>query len=192
MKTLLPLILGAGLALIQPCAAAPFEFEETGSLMTGRYSHTVTLLSNGNLLAAGGYNSSSGHLASAELYDLATGTWTVTGSLTTGRDLHTATLLPNGKVLIAGGNDHTFTPLASAELLRPGDRDLDSDRQPRESTLRTHGHIAAKRQGPCRRWCKLSRRTAGQCRALRSIQRHMDYHWQPCNRTRTAYCNFAA
>ncbi len=67
------------------------------------------------MLVAGGFNDSLGSLASAELYDPASGTWTATGSLTTVRRIHTATLLPNGQVLVAGGNDGS-NALASAEL----------------------------------------------------------------------------
>ena len=67
------------------------------------------------MLIAGGYNSSSGFLASAELYNPATGTFTLTGSLNTARDYHTATLLNNGMVLIAGGTGSSGY-LASAEL----------------------------------------------------------------------------
>ncbi len=37
------LFLTAGLVLVQPCAGAPFEFEETGSLGTARYFHPATL-----------------------------------------------------------------------------------------------------------------------------------------------------
>ena len=58
-------------------------------------------------------------LASAELYDPASGTWTATGSLATARCDHTATLLPNGKVLVAGGVDSSDGSLASAELYDP-------------------------------------------------------------------------
>src|SRR5207247_1423709 len=76
---LLPLLLGAGLALVQPCAGAPFQFEQTGSLHDARYSHTATLLPNGKVLVAGGVGSTSGYLASAELYDPATGSWTASG-----------------------------------------------------------------------------------------------------------------
>ena len=66
------------------------------------------------MLVAGGFDSN-GYLASAELYDPASGTWTATGSLATARASHTATLLPNGKVLVAGGST-TAASLASAEL----------------------------------------------------------------------------
>ncbi len=88
-----------------------------------RLDHTATLLPNGKVLVAGGlsYNFDSPFtLASAELYDPASGTWTATGSLATARYLHTATLLPNGKVLVAGGYfGGIYSPLASAELYDP-------------------------------------------------------------------------
>src|SRR5437660_3646931 len=74
----------------------------TGSLSTKRDYHTATLLPNGKVLVAGGRNNGV-LLASAELYDPASGTWSATGSLSAGRYHHTATLLPNGKVLVAGG-----------------------------------------------------------------------------------------
>src|SRR5947207_3114499 len=113
------LCLGAGLALVQPCVSAPFEFEETGSLATARGGHTTTLLPNGKVLVAGGYNFTDGHLASAELYDPASGTWTATGSLFTARSSHTATLLSNGKLLVAGGYNGGSSSLESAELYDP-------------------------------------------------------------------------
>ncbi len=67
------------------------------------------------MLIAGGGNSSS-IFASAELYNPATGTFTVTGSLNTARAIHTATLLNNGLALIAGGSGGAP---ASAELYNP-------------------------------------------------------------------------
>src|SRR5438094_133383 len=46
---------------------APLTFNATGSLATARDDQTATLLPNGKVLVAGGYNGSP--LASAELYD---------------------------------------------------------------------------------------------------------------------------
>jgi Galactose oxidase, central domain/Kelch motif len=72
------------------------------------------------VLVVGGYGSPrGGELASAELYDPASGAWSATGSLATARFAYTATLLPNGKVLVAGGSGSTSV-LASAELYDPG------------------------------------------------------------------------
>jgi hypothetical protein len=94
----------------------------TGSLSTARRNHTATLLPNGKVLVAGGTIDNISHyeiLASAELYDPASGAWTSTGSLATARDAHTATLLPNGKVLVAGGISYPSGSVPSAELYDP-------------------------------------------------------------------------
>jgi hypothetical protein len=94
----------------------------TGSLATPRDGHTATLLPSGRVLVTGGItvvagpNSKNVILATSELYDPATGTWSATGSLATARFLHTATLLPSGKVLVAGGIGQSGY-LASAELI---------------------------------------------------------------------------
>lgn len=87
-------------------------------LNTARYLHTSTLLPNGKVLVVGGIGGS-GTLASAELYDPATGTWTYTGNLNYSRYQHTATLLPNGKVLVVGGTSYGLGLLASAEIYDP-------------------------------------------------------------------------
>src|SRR5439155_13455781 len=81
-------------------------FTLTGSMADARFLHTATLLSNGMVLIAGGCGTS-GLLASAELYNPATGTFSDTGSMTTARCEHTATLLANGLILITGGNNGT-------------------------------------------------------------------------------------
>jgi len=114
------LILSAVYCLgLDRAAATPFTFGGTGNLNTARFNHTATLLPNGKVLVAGGVDSNGDPSASAELYDPASGTWSVTGSLKTGRQLHTATLLPNGKVLVAGGLDSNGNPSTSAELYDP-------------------------------------------------------------------------
>ncbi|MGC2636279.1 MAG: kelch repeat-containing protein [Acidobacteriaceae bacterium] len=75
----------------------------SGSLATGRYYHTATLLPNGNVLIAAGQEAIGDVLAASELYNPTTGTFTATGSLENARAQHTATLLPSGQVLVAGG-----------------------------------------------------------------------------------------
>ncbi len=115
-----PLLVGAGLMLAHPCAGQTGTWTATGSLVTGRYNHSATLLPDGKVLVAGGIAVCCDSIASAELYDPASGTWTATGSLANVREQHTATLLPNGKVLVAGGNgDFFYSSLASAELYDP-------------------------------------------------------------------------
>ena len=110
------LVVLEGVALSYPAVIDP-SWSTTGSLATGRFYHTATLLPNGKVLVAAGFTGSAG-LSSAELYDPATGTWSATGALATGRYAHTATLLPNGKVLVVGGPGSSIN-LRSAELYDP-------------------------------------------------------------------------
>jgi len=125
----------------------------TGSLGHARWAHTATLLPNGKVLVAGG---SGGPLfyepiGSAELYDPASGTWTLTDYLPTRRSFHSATLLPNGKVLVAGGfgGPNLFDPLASAELYDPASGTwvrtgrLATERYSHTATLLPNGNVLA-------------------------------------------------
>jgi len=102
--------------------SATGAFSGTGNMTANRGDHTATLLANGKVLIAGGADQdpTGTGLASAELYDPSTGTFTQTGSMAVGRFLHTATLLQNGKVLIVGGAlTSTSNPVATAEVYDP-------------------------------------------------------------------------
>jgi Galactose oxidase, central domain/Kelch motif len=105
-------------------------FSVTGSMTAGRFQQTATLLPGGRVLVAGGFidggmaaggtNTAASSLASAELYDPTTGTFSATGSMGTPRAGHTATLLPDGRVLVAGGSTNTAGDnLASTQLYDP-------------------------------------------------------------------------
>lgn len=96
-------------------------WSSSGNLTEARDSHTATLLRSGKVLVAGGYGPTGAignlSLASAELYDPATDTWSTTGSLITAAGDRQAILLPSGKVLVTGG--YGVGPLADAELYDP-------------------------------------------------------------------------
>ncbi len=117
----------------------------TGSLNTGRYAHTATLLPNGKVLVAGG-RINGNYLDSAELYDPTTGTWSSTSSMTTSRSGHTATLLPSGKVLVAGGY-HVGSELTASELYDPATGtwsstgNLNTPRSRHTATLLANGNV---------------------------------------------------
>lgn len=112
-------------------------FTPTGPMHDRRQFHTATLLADGRVLVAGGFaasppatgsivlasvrtaETSASVLATAEVYDPATGTFTETGSMSTFRDHHTATLLADGRVLVAGGGGEGYASSTSADVYDP-------------------------------------------------------------------------
>ena len=90
-------------------------FAATGHMTTSRTGHTATLLTDGKVMIAGGYQSQGSSLVglkSAEIYDPSSASFTHTGDMSAARIRNTATLLPDGRVLIAGSG--------SAEVYDPG------------------------------------------------------------------------
>ena len=122
IKLSILVLLGSALSAV---AQSPGTFVVTGSMTTRRMGHTATLLKDGRVLIAGGYDGHSVTLASAELYDPSAGTFTSTGAMATPRWNHTATRLMDGRVLIAGGgtaelydpSNGTFTPTGNMVTL---------------------------------------------------------------------------
>jgi len=96
----------------------PHGFKAASSMTTARTGHTATLLTNGKVLVTGEVDANGLVLATAELFDPASGNFVSTGSLGTMRTGHTATLLNNGKVLLTGGTDRSGV-WATAELFDP-------------------------------------------------------------------------
>ena len=97
----------------------------TGSLNIARRSATATLLNDGRVFVAGGNDrasaTSSLPMASCEIYNPATGLFTLTGNMTTPRASHSAVLLNDGTVLLNGGSNGLGTafPTTLAEIYDP-------------------------------------------------------------------------
>lgn len=117
-------------------------------MIAARWSHTATLLTNGQVLITGGtiYNVN-GNFADTnecELYDPAAGTSTLTAPMQSKRHSHLATLLPNGQVLVTGGGGDV-----SSEVYDPPSAswinyaNMNDERLVHTATLLTNGLVLA-------------------------------------------------
>jgi hypothetical protein len=98
----------ANAATIDLNAANP-TWQPTAPMNHARVYHTLTMLADGQVLAVGGEATSdqtqvTTGVLPAEIWNPATGQWTVVASMSAARNYHsTATLMPDGTVLVAGG-----------------------------------------------------------------------------------------
>jgi hypothetical protein len=144
------------------------RFSLTGSMSAVRYFHTATLLADGRVLVLGGRTVGTGpdgapedDVATAEVYDPATGRFGPTGAMSRPREGHAATLLPDGRVLVAGGDTIQVVAAgtngntsSSAELynptagtFRPTGSLISGSANPL-ATLLTDGHVLIVSTGP--------------------------------------------
>ncbi|APV48931.1 hypothetical protein BWI17_04070 [Betaproteobacteria bacterium GR16-43] len=98
--------------------AATATFSAAPSMSTARAYAVGALLPDGRVLVAGGTTVNQSpplNLASAEIYDPATNTWSATGSMIAGRQSAAVVVLPDGRVLVIGGD----STAAAAEIYDP-------------------------------------------------------------------------
>lgn len=89
-------------------------------MKTRRYFSSSTLLPNGTILITGGVGEDGMALASAEIYNPISNSFSDTRlQMTIARRGHISILMQNGKVLICGGDDSQGTRLTSAEIFDP-------------------------------------------------------------------------
>lgn len=94
-----------------------------GGMTQPRYEHAAVMLADGRVLIAGGwsyYYSSTRPVASAEIFDPSTNTFSaLSASMTDSREGLAMTLLPSGLVLVAAGFDAHNEVLNNADVFDP-------------------------------------------------------------------------
>jgi len=120
------------------------SFTPIANMAVARCDHTATLLKNGQVLLAGGFDFHNGQgqaTASAELYYPGSKSFRLTGPMHDKRYLQTATLLDNGRVLISGGT------VQSAELYKNSTKkftttgSMETERRAHTATLLNDGRV---------------------------------------------------
>lgn len=115
-------LLHSEVEIFDPVANA---WEPAASAGTARFGHGTIVLNNGKVLVAGGASGPAGPtsgpplLASAELYDPATNSWSPAGVMADARYRPAIAKLADGRVLVAGGSQNAVQRLATAEIYDP-------------------------------------------------------------------------
>ncbi len=91
----------------------------TGYMVHDRQYLTLSVLPNGQALAAGGRNNDGTTVQYVELYNPASASWANTGYLNYDRSNHSATSLRDGSIIVAGGRDNDGDTRHQTEQYHP-------------------------------------------------------------------------
>jgi hypothetical protein len=127
------------------------SYTNAANMSAARENHTATLLPDGRILLAGGRQGSGSsylYLASTEIYNPATNTFTSGPDLAQSRAYHTATLM-SGKVMLVGGSNGTadrsttevYTPVSGAAGTIAAGGSLGTARRNHTATLLSDGRL---------------------------------------------------
>jgi WD40 repeat protein len=107
---------------IDMTAATPV-WTTVGSMAFARHDHSLTILPDGTVLAAGGHDATNTAVLPAEIWDPQTGNWTTVASLTIPRLYHsTSMLIRDGRVVVGGGDGYSSVEIYSPPYLGAGRR----------------------------------------------------------------------
>ncbi len=88
-----------------------------------RLDHSLTILPDGKVFAAGGHDSTGTGVLPTEIFNPQTGTWTTTASLSIPRQYHsTSILVRDGRVVVGGADGYASAEVFSPPYLSSGQR----------------------------------------------------------------------
>lgn len=109
-----------GVTNIQVYSPASQTFSEGADLIDRRFVHSLTITSNGDLIAAGGFNTEGRFLSTAEQINLTTHSTTSLHAMCTPRDNQSAIAVSGNRIVFAGGdNDLESGYVSTIEIYDP-------------------------------------------------------------------------
>jgi hypothetical protein len=91
------------ITILLATAAQAASSRETGRMADGRDGHLAFLLTDGRVLVVGGLNAARESSLTTEIYDPASGRWSVSGSVKIPRNFSAGVVLADGRVFVVGG-----------------------------------------------------------------------------------------
>ena len=97
----------------------PEVWEFTDDMVDERFSHAMTVLKDGRVLAAGGRDIKNTGTDHAEIWNPETGNWTAVENMNDAHESFSMVTMDDGRVIVTGGSNRDYDPTAIAEIYDP-------------------------------------------------------------------------